>query len=79
MKVSVPEKKINWSAHVEVGNLYDIDNLVALMKWPLDYLQSRGFIESDDPRHCWPLRFPTQEVVRGRPRKLILTIFRGES
>ena len=68
---------VRWNAHVEVVNRYDFDNLVALLKWPLDYLQSRGFIESDGPNKCWPDALPTQQVIRtkGVTRKLSMHIY----
>jgi len=58
-----------YDVHIEVGwNLYDSDNLVALLKWPIDWLKYRGLIKDDGPKRFWPVQFPTQAMVARKNR-----------
>ena len=55
------------SATLYVWNISDMDNLMARMKWPVDWLVHRGYITNDDPAHLeWTL--PMQQIDRKNPR-----------
>ena len=63
-----PLLRANISATLYVWNLMDEgDNMRFRLKWPLDWLVQRGFIEDDSPRTLvWGT--VTQEIDRRRPR-----------
>jgi hypothetical protein len=53
----------------------DADNLMALMKWPIDALKENYVIRDDSPKYLWPAYFNiTQEIKRKKCRKLYLTL-----
>lgn len=53
----------------------DFDNLVAMMKWPLDYLRQRRWISNDSAKRIWPIAFPTQRLAKnGESPKLVIEV-----
>ena len=64
-----------FTATVEVFNRFDCDNLMAILKWPLDWLVDRGVVEDDSPDHLWPTVFPSQRVKRKGGRSLFITLW----
>lgn len=60
-----------WSTMV-LGGRMDNDNAMARHKWPLDWLQTRGYVANDRDLD-WPDK-PTQHVSRRDPSRLFLTI-----
>jgi hypothetical protein len=55
-----------------LGNRMDLDNAMARLKWPLDFLQSRGYIVNDKDLQ-WE-GMPTQRVTRSSPSVITLTL-----
>lgn len=58
-----PIEKAEYYAELHFKNaasLMDFDNLVARLKWPIDYLVSRGIIVDDSHKHLWPAALVTQ-------------------
>lgn len=49
-------------------NEMDQSNLMARMKWPEDFLVTRGYLEDDSPRHLQYTGIPTQEIDRKNQR-----------
>jgi hypothetical protein len=60
-----------------VPALYDADNLAALLKWPLDWLVSRGWWQNDDARTAWPSQYPTQEIASKQDRSVCISWTQG--
>lgn len=72
-----PIEKSTWHAEFFVkqkGHLMDFDNMVALLKWPFDYLILRKVIVNDSWDTFWPEKLPTQRVSENKTSYLILTI-----
>ena len=52
----------------------DQDNLMARLKWPVDWLIHAGFIADDSPSHLLHMGIPTQKIDRKYQRlELVLT------
>lgn len=75
--ITVPIKYVEWKSTIEVDQYYDADNLMSLMKWPMDSLIKAKLIESDRWMNCRPvdLRIPTQIINKTQPRILTLQIY----
>lgn len=75
--IPVPIKYLEWQSTIEVDQYYDADNLMALMKWPMDSLIKAKLIESDRWMNCRPvnLQIPTQIIKKTQPRILTLRIY----
>lgn len=69
-----PWPKFIWKMHVEMRNLADYDNLVAMAKYPLDVLKKMRIITDDNPRVAVLGAVPTQEIIRKGDRKLYLEV-----
>lgn len=71
-KKLIPWQRVLWKADFFLMRAYDSDNLVALCKWPLDFLVHYGYLKDDDPHHCWAYEFPTQ--THSKEAKLLMTV-----
>lgn len=75
---SLPKPPLKpWPSCTVRGVLYlgakmDTDNLLARCKWPMDWLQSRGYIAND--RDARWLGIPEQVIRRGQPYRVVLTL-----
>lgn len=58
-----PLKKVLWTAHFKLKAFYDCDNLMALCKWPIDYLVNSKIIADDNYKVAWAKDVPTQDKV----------------
>lgn len=71
---------VEWQADFFLTKLYDADNLVSLLKWPIDALVKCGIMEDDSPKHAWPSGFPTQTKCKKTEVRLELTLeFRSDN
>ena len=61
-------KKVIVSATLYVWGTMDTDNLFARLKWPMDYLVGRGFIQDDKPKVVEWDGIPSQEIDRKHQR-----------
>ena len=59
-----PITKCKVEAHFKLHNPNDWDNLYARLKYPLDWLETRGYILDDSPRVIIEAPVVTQEVDR---------------
>lgn len=57
-----PPERVRIRAHLRLWNLRDDDNLTASLKWPIDALSGRYFVD-DDPAHM-EIESVTQEINR---------------
>jgi hypothetical protein len=64
------------SAHFRLHNLRDPIELLAGLKWPIDFLIAQRFVEDDGPKHLIGTPHPTQEIDRAR-RGITLVITGG--
>jgi len=63
------------SASVFAHNKNDDDNVMARMKWPQDWLKSRGYISEDKRPYLTWVSIPEQTIDRsGRPAVIIMHI-----
>ena len=69
---SPPMASVRVLAHFRLWNEMDDDNLKARMKWPQDYLKTRGYIANDNPKVVREL-VVTQEIDR-KNQRLEITI-----
>ena len=69
-----PWPKFTWKMTAEVWSEYDLDNLMALSKWPLDTLKKLRIITDDNPKHAVPSCLPVQEVRRVKDRRVYFDI-----
>lgn len=67
-----PPERVRIRAHFRLWNLRDDDNLTASLKWALDALKGRYFV--DDSSEHLELEKPTQEIHR-RNRGVTLEIW----
>lgn len=59
-------------AHLVTWSTMDGDNLMARMKWPVDWLVKRGYLVDDSPTYLvWVM--PTQEIGR-KNRRIEITL-----
>lgn len=65
------------AAVMTLGNRMDADNAMARLKWPCDWLQSRGYIAND--KHLEWAGLPTQIVTRKQPASITLTFSDGDT
>lgn len=56
-------KAAAYRAHLVVPGRRDLDNLVALLKWPQDALKEVGMVRNDTEKHLRLDAIPTQEAV----------------
>ena len=62
-----PLKRARIAVTLYTWSAMDLDNLMARLKWPVDWLVRRGYIADDSPDVLeWEL--PRQEIDRRRPR-----------
>jgi hypothetical protein len=61
-----------------LGNHMDHDNAMARLKWPLDWLVRRGYLEDDGRRHLTWQGLPHQLLTRKAPPSLHLSLRRVE-
>lgn len=62
-----PLKRATIHATLYTYSTMDTDNLIARLKWPVDYLVKAGWLVDDDPHHLeWTM--PRQAIDRKRPR-----------
>ena len=67
LKWREPATHARISATLYVWSVMDMDNLMARLKWPVDWLVHRGYITDDDPAHLqWTL--PEQQIDRRNQR-----------
>lgn len=59
---------------VHAKNISDDDNIMARMKWPQDWLKSRGYIVEDKRPFLTWLNIPEQTIDRQREPVVILTL-----
>jgi hypothetical protein len=52
------------SAHFRLHGLRDLVELNAGLKWPVDFLVRKGFVQNDSPRELIQVAHPTQEIAR---------------
>lgn len=71
----LPFKHALVDVHIQTINRYDLDNLVALLKWPFDWLKARAILPDDNAQKLWWKSMPTQEMYRRKDRKLFLTLY----
>lgn len=71
-----PWEKASIEAHMVLGGHMDDDNAMARVKWPLDWLRHRGYIQDDRRKHLRWAGLPEQEVTRKSPPLLTLTLVR---
>lgn len=64
-----------WKMTAYVQGATDFDNLVALMKWPLDWLVDRGVVADDSRKYLWPLTLPEMIVARKEEARLVVTLY----
>ena len=64
-----------WEAHIEVYNGFDADNLMASLKWPIDFLVRQRWLKSDDWKVLWPRSLPTQEIKQTGERLTYFTLY----
>ena len=69
-KSPLPSARI--ASVMTLGNKMDHDNAMARHKWPLDWLQTRGYIAND--KHLEWEGLPTQRVTRSSPSSITLTL-----
>ena len=68
----VPLQRAELAAVLYVWNRYDPDGAVALLKWPVDWLVSVGYLAGDThDRLLWTI--PEQHIDRSSPR-IVLTL-----
>ncbi|TVP60698.1 MAG: hypothetical protein EA351_00380 [Gemmatimonadales bacterium] len=65
------------TARLYVWAQMDVDNLVARMKWPLDWLQDAEYIVDDRAPHLRWAAMPTQEIDR-KNRRIEITLTRED-
>lgn len=63
-----PPAKVRITATVYTWNPMDADNLMARMKWPLDWMKKRGWITDDGPKHLEWAGIPAQAIDRKNMR-----------
>ena len=68
-----PWLKVTAAATMYVWNLYDDTGASALMKWPEDWLVTRGYIKNDDTKVVRWVTRPDQFIDRKNPR-LVITL-----
>lgn len=66
-------QRVKILARFYLWNTMDADNLRARLKWPIDWLVSRGYIEDDSPDVLRSLA-EEQEIDRQRDGRLVLEI-----
>ena len=64
-----------WALTAYVHGDTDFDNLVAMMKWPLDWLVDRGVVPDDSRTYLWPYSLPEMIVTRKEEARLIVTLY----
>jgi hypothetical protein len=65
------------SVHFRTYNVHDFFEMIARLKWPVDWLVSRDYVRDDSPRELVPpLPWPTWEVERGDDRGATVVIAR---
>lgn len=52
------------SAHFRLHNLRDPVEMLAGLKWPVDFLVRQGFVQDDSPRELIRTPYPSQEIAR---------------
>ena len=67
--------KVAISVKLYVWSIMDIDNLVARLKWPLDWLTMGEYIVDDSPDHLRWAGMPEQEIDR-KNRRVEITLTR---
>jgi Holliday junction resolvase RusA-like endonuclease len=60
--------RVTIKATLYVWQMSDQDNLVARLKWPLDYLVKRRFILDDSPKVLEWVGMPDQKIDRKNQR-----------
>jgi hypothetical protein len=60
-------EKVRVRVTLYVWNRMDVDNLMARLKWPLDWLEAYEYIPDDGPSLEWA-GMPEQEIDRKNPR-----------
>lgn len=66
-----PMAKARIRATLYLHSLMDFDNLMARLKWTVDFLVQDGWIVDDSPKHLEWDGFPAQEIDRKRPRVVL--------
>jgi hypothetical protein len=70
-----PLAKVAATGSMHLPNKLDMDNKWARIKWPMDWLKTRGYIVDDSESHVRWLNDIEQNVDRsGRPAALIVTL-----
>lgn len=70
----MPPLKSVITCHVVVGNVMDLDNLIARLKWGVDWLVANDYLRGDSPEYLEWGAMPTQEARRGVPYRAIFTL-----
>lgn len=55
---------------VYLGARMDHDNALSRMKWPLDFLVSRGYLVDDSPQYC-DMSIPEQVITRDKSKQRV--------
>ena len=66
-----PSSGVRLTATLYLHQRMDADNLMARMKWPLDWLVERGWITDDNPEVIEWTEPPIQVIDRKNPRVVI--------
>lgn len=67
-KPELPFPKALIAVKVYLVQKMDADNLMARLKWPIDWLVSDGWIADDGPDYLEWVGMPTQAIDRKAPR-----------
>lgn len=60
--------KATLTAMLYVWNFYDDDGAMALCKWPIDWLVTRGYLLNDSRKYLRWASVPDQQIDRQNPR-----------
>jgi hypothetical protein len=70
----VPLPRATIAAAMVLGGHMDDDNAMARLKWPIDWLKTRGYIADDRRKNLTWTGFPSQHVTRKQPPSVTLTL-----
>jgi len=68
-----PLALVELRATLYMGNHMDDDNALARLKWPVDWLKTRGYLVDDRRKHC-RMTIPEQVVKRNQEYRVEITL-----
>jgi hypothetical protein len=68
-----PRSPVELRATLYMGNHMDDDNALARLKWPVDWLKTRGYLVDDARKHC-RMTIPEQVVKRNQEYRVEITL-----